>query len=74
MNLTTTQEYDSDKNFIPMTEKYFEYFGTKNPKGLEGIYKLHNISSPPGLQAKRIVALNAISLFLYIFLVVKYRR
>jgi hypothetical protein len=38
MNLINTNEYDSDKNFIPMTEKYFEYFGTKNPKGLEGIY------------------------------------
>ena len=25
-------------NFIPSAEKYFEYFGTKNPKGLEGLY------------------------------------
>ena len=22
-------------NFVPSAEKYFEYFGTKNPKGLE---------------------------------------
>jgi hypothetical protein len=25
-------------NLIPSTEKYFEYFCTKNPKGLEGLY------------------------------------
>ena len=25
-------------NFILSAEKYFEYFGTKNPKGLEGLY------------------------------------
>ena len=25
-------------NLIEVTEKYFEYFGTKNPKGLERLY------------------------------------
>lgn len=37
MNLEKTN--DLNRNFIPMTEKYFEYFCTKNPKGLEGIYE-----------------------------------
>ena len=40
MNYNATSENLSDlkKNLILATEKYFEYFGTKNPKGLEGIY------------------------------------
>ena len=37
MNLENTNE--QTLNFMPMTEKYFEYFGTKNPKGLEGLYE-----------------------------------
>jgi hypothetical protein len=26
------------ENLIDLTQKYFEYFGTKNPKGLEELY------------------------------------
>jgi hypothetical protein len=26
------------ENLIELSQKYFEYFGTKNPKGLEGLY------------------------------------
>jgi hypothetical protein len=36
MNLENENELKL--NFIPSAQKYFEYFGTKNPKGLETLY------------------------------------